>query len=246
MKSNATKRIVALLLVLSCLFCLAACDQPDATDPSGSGASTNPSTNAPTDAPFVPGTVVKSLMVKELPDWAADKECKDVTFIIYDNGFECCLESADVISGTYEYDEMTGEYILSNGAKLVETSEGYTYTNGGIRIDLTDLVTKTELGTLSGDTNILASGLYNMTITFNVTLYDDNTFAMSNLASPTVIEGTWSYDAATGYSLVAENLEVLECTGVQMRPSIKIKSAITGSDGNVYEFEVTVVGTVKG
>lgn len=245
MKNNTMKKVVALLLALACVFCLAACDQPDPTDPSGSGESTGPSTPAPTNAPFVPGTVVKSLMVKELPTWAAGKENKDVTFIIYDNGFQCCLESAEVVSGTYTYDEMTGEYALSNGASLVETSEGYTYTNGDFSVNLTDLVNKTEIGVLSGDTNILASGLYNMTITFNVTLYDDNTFVMSNLASPTTIEGTWSYDEATGYSLVAENLEVLECTGVQMRPSIKIKSSITGSDGNVYEFEVTVVGTVR-
>ena len=236
------KRMTALVLALACLFCLAACggDATGTSDPAGS------STPAPTDAPFVPGTVVKSLMVKDLPDWAEGKENKDVTFIIYDNGFQCCLESADVVSGTYEYDEMTGEYILSNGAKLAETSEGYTYTNGDFSAALVELVTKKEIGVLSGDTNILASGLYNMTITFNVTLYDDNTFTMSNLASPTVIEGTWSYDDATGYSLVAEGLEVLECTGVQMRPSITIKSSITGSDYNVYEFEVTVVGTVKG
>ena len=241
MKNNAMKKVVALLLALACVFCLAACDQPDSTDPSDSGESTSPST----PAPFVPGTVVKSLMVKELPAWAAGKENKDVTFIIYDNGFQCCLESADVVSGTYTYDEMTGEYVLSNDARLAETSEGYTYINGDVSIDLTDLVTKTELGTLSGDTTILASGLYSMTITFNVVLYDDNTFVMSNLASPTIIEGTWSYDEATGYSLVAEGIEVLECTGVQMRPSIKIKSSITGSDGNVYEFEVTVVGTIR-
>ena len=238
-----TKRMIALLLALVCVFCLSACGNDT------SGESTPATTAAPTEdnTPFVPGTVVKSLMVKELPSWATGKECKDVTFILYDNGFECCLESADVVSGTYEYDEMTGEYILSNGATLTETSEGYTYTNGGFSANLTELVTKTEIGVLTGDTNILASGLYNMTITFNVTLYDDNTFVMSNLASPTVIEGTWAFDEATGtYSLTAEGLEVLECTGVKMRPSIKIKSSITGSDGNVYEFEVTVVGTVKG
>ena len=236
-----TKRMIALLLALVCVFCLAACGN-DTPAPS-----TDPKPSETDPAPFVPGTVVKSLMAKELPGWASDKECMDVTFIIYDNGFEACLESADVVSGTYEYDEMTGEYALSNGAKLAETSEGYTYTNGDFSIDLVDLVTKKEIGVLSGDTEILASKMYNMTITFNVALYDDNTFVMSNLASPTVIEGIWSFDEATSqYSLVAENLEVLECTGVKMRPSIKIKSSITGSDGNVYEFEVTVVGTVKG
>ena len=242
-----TKRMIALLLAVICVLCLAACgnDSPDGSEPGDTNPTTKPSATNP--APLVPGTVVKSLMVKELPDWASDKDCSDVTFIIYDNGFEACLESADVVSGTYEYDEMTGEYTLSNGAKLAETSEGYTYTNGDFNADLVDLVTKKEIGVLSGDTDILASGLYNMTITFNVTLYDDNTFAMTNLASPTVIEGTWSYDEASGkYSLQADNLEVLECTGVKMRPSIKIKSSIAGSDGNVYEFEVTVVGTVKG
>lgn len=232
-----TKRLLALLLALASLLCLAACDiftPPNPTEPE------------PTE-PFVPGTLVKALMVKTLPDWASGKENKDVTFIIYDNGFECCLESDEVVSGTYEYDEMTGEYILSNGASLTETSEGYTYVNGDFSANLVNLVTKKEIGVLSGDTNILASGLYNMTITFNVTFYDDNTFVMSNLASPTTIEGTWSFDEATGkYSLVAEGLEVLECTGVKMRPSIKIKSSITGSDYNVYEFEVTVVGTVRG
>lgn len=237
------KRMTALVLVLTCLFCLAACgeDTPGTSNPAGS------STPAPTDAPFVPGTVVRSLMVKDLPAWAEGKENKDVTFIIYDNGFQCCLESADVVFGTYEYDEMTGEYLLSDGAKLVETSEGHTYTNGDFSADLVDLVTKTEIGVLSGDTTILASMMYSMTITFNVTLYDDNTFVMSNLASPTTVEGTWAYDEASEtYSLIAEGLEVLESTGVKMRPSIKISSSITGSDGNVYEFEVTVVGTVKG
>lgn len=229
------KRMVALVLALSCLLWLVAC---------GGDAADNTS-SAPTDSPFAPGTLVKSLMVKELPAWAEGKENKDVTFVIYDNGFQCCLESADVISGTYEYDEMTGEYALSNGAKLTETSEGYTYVNGDFSAALVELVTKTEIGVLSGDASILASGLYNMIITFNVTLYDDNTFTMSNLASPTTIEGTWSYDETNGYSLVAEGLEVLECTGVQMRPSITIKSSITGSDYNVYEFTVTVVGTVK-
>lgn len=243
MKNSITKRALALLLAIVCITCLSACNTGTPSE------STSATTTAPTEnnVPFVPGTVVKSLMVKELPAWATGKECKDVNFIIYDNGFEACLESAEVVSGTYEYDEMTGEYILSNGATLVETSEGYTYTNGNFSAALIDLMTKTEIGVLSGDTNILASGLYNMTITFNVTLYDDNTFVMSNLASPTVIEGTWAFDEATGtYSLTAEGLEVLECTGVKMRPSIKIKSSITGSDGNVYEFEVTVVGTVKG
>ena len=235
------KRMIALLLLPIIAMSLAACDtsNPNPSDPSGSDP-------APSNAPFVPGAVVKSLMAKELPAWAAGKENKEVTFVLYDNGFESCLESADVVSGTYEYDEMTGEYVLSNGAKLAEGSEGYTYTNGDVSIALVDLVTKAEIGVLSGDTTILASGMYSMTVTFNVALYDDNTFVMSNLASPTTIEGTWSYDAAAGYSLVAEGIEVLECTGVQMRPSIKIKSAITGSDGNVYEFEVTVVGTVKG
>lgn len=233
------KKLALVLLAIACVFSLAACagDTPDGSK------STQP---GQTDAPFVPGTVVRSLMVIRLPDWAEGKENKDVTFIIYDNGFQCCLESADVVSGTYEYDEMTGEYVLSNGAKLAETSEGYTYTHGDFSVDLSNLVTKKEIGILSGDTNILASGLYNMTITFNVTLYDDNTFVMSNLASPTTVEGTWAYDAEKGYSLTADGLTVLESTGVQMRPSIKISSSITGSDGNVYEFEVTVVGTVKG
>lgn len=228
------KRMTSMLLVIVCVLGMAAC---------GNGASDGSEPAA--DTPFVPGTVVKSLMVKDLPAWAEGKENKDVTFIIYDNGFQCCLESADVISGTYAYDEMTGEYALSNGAKLLETSEGYTYSNGDFSADLVELVTKTEIGVLSGDATILASMMYSMTITFNVTLYDDNTFIMSNLASPTTVEGTWSYDEATGYSLISENLEVLESTGVKMRPSIKISSSITGSDGNVYEFEVTVVGTVK-
>lgn len=236
------KKLIALMLALACILCLTACG--DTTDPTEPSSAPAPSDTQP--APFEPGNVVKSLMVAELPSWVSDMECKDVTFIIYDNGFQCNLESAEVVSGTYEYDEMTGEYVLSNGAKLVEGSEGYTYENGDITISLVDLVTKKEIGVLSGDTTILASKMYSMTITFNVTLYDDGTFAMSNLASPTVIEGTWSYDDATGYALEAEELEVLECTGVKMRPSIKIKSSIAGSDGNVYEFEVTVVGTVKG
>lgn len=238
------KKLFAWLLALSLLLCMAACG--DNQDPNGTGPNTE-STPPASDAPFVPGAVIKSLMVQELPAWAAGKECKDVTFIIYDNGFECCLESAEVVSGTYEYDEMTGEYQLSNGAKLLETSEGFTYSNGDFSTKLVDLVTKKEIGVLSGDANILASGMYSMDITFNVTLYDDGTFVMSNLVSPTTLEGTWAYDESAGtYSLTAEGLEVLESTGVKMRPSIKFKSSISGSDGNVYEFEVTVVGTVKG
>lgn len=247
------KKLMALLMgsVMSIGICgLAACGETEQGE-----APLPPQTIYKPDAPtgeFVAGNIVAAYAAAKLPDWAVEYnktaspklKASDLTFTLYDNGYENKISSAAGETGAYEYIDLTGEWVLSGVGKLRETTDGVKYVQSDFSVLLEELDTRVSIGELTGSTHILASGLYDMEVNFTLTLYDNHTFEFGNAMSTTVIAGTWTYNADKTYSLTGEGLTVTNCvTG--RRPSITISSSIAGSDGNIYEFEVTVSGLVK-
>lgn len=245
MKKRGMALVIGLVAALG-LACMAGCTEEPTLPPQQVYKPAAPA------EPFEPGEVVSLWTVEELPAWAEEYnktakeklEEEDLTFTLYDNGYENKLMSAEGETGAYEYMELLGEYALSGSGKLRETPDGIKYIDGDTSLLLVEVDTRVAIGELTGETTILASGLYEMNVRFTLTLYDDHTYLFGNAMSATTLEGTWALEEDGTYMLMGDGLEVTACTPGR-RPSITIKSSITGSDGNVYNFEVTVSGLVR-
>ena len=189
------------------------------------------------------GAETLKLMVSDLPGWAGELTQQDITFTICENGYENKIVSATASYGTYTYDEMTGEYKLSDGGVLRETSNGYSYVKGDTQIELVAYAeAKKEIVVLTGTASIKASGLYDMEIEFSIHIYDGGTFEVTNRASATTMTGTWTREGDGPFVLTGEGISVSSSTINNGRAYITATFNFVGSDQNTYSPTVELMG----
>ena len=197
---------------------------------------------------------VLTLMPAELPEWAlvyndtaeAPLKVQNLMFRVFsDDTYINTLLGIDVISGTVEYDDMTGEYTLSEGGVVIEEVENYTFLLEQEDADDIEMILveweddRTAVAALDGEAEILASGIYPMTINFTMTLFDNGTFELANKVSPTTISGTWETASDGSVVVTSENLTMLYSMydADHHQASLAVKASL-----NEYEFTLILKG----